>query len=106
MNVYSPNSFDAQITQVIRTGHLYAWERNLIGNKESKIAPGRFSFRWERSVTDLKGNLQETLNCVTTLRKSEHELKKNNKLRGLSPQGSYPTERPPIVGEVSANFCG
>jgi hypothetical protein len=26
-------------------------------------------------------------------------------LRGLSPQANY-TERPPHVGEVSANFCG
>jgi hypothetical protein len=28
------------------------------------------------------------------------------KLRGLSPQGTLPTERPLHVGEVSANFCG
>jgi hypothetical protein len=27
-------------------------------------------------------------------------------LRGLSPQAIYTTERPPLVGEVSANFCG
>jgi hypothetical protein len=26
--------------------------------------------------------------------------------RGLSPQANYMTERPPLVGEVSANFCG
>jgi hypothetical protein len=33
--------------------------------------------------------------------------KKTNKtkLRGLSPRAIY-TERPPLVGEVSANFCG
>jgi hypothetical protein len=31
----------------------------------------------------------------------------NNKLRGLSPQArTIPTERPPLVGEVSANFSG
>ena len=28
------------------------------------------------------------------------------KLRGLSPERTIPTERPPPVGEVSANFCG
>jgi hypothetical protein len=27
------------------------------------------------------------------------------KLRGLSPRANY-TERPPLVGEVSGNFCG
>jgi hypothetical protein len=32
-------------------------------------------------------------------------LKKLTKLRGLSPQTNYiPTERPPLVGEISANF--
>jgi hypothetical protein len=32
---------------------------------------------------------------------------KTNKLRGLSPQAqTIPTERPPLVGEVSANFIG
>jgi hypothetical protein len=30
-----------------------------------------------------------------------------NKLRGLSPQArTIPTERPPLVDEVSANFSG
>jgi hypothetical protein len=28
------------------------------------------------------------------------------KLRGLSPRANIPTEWPPIVGEVSANFWG
>jgi hypothetical protein len=33
--------------------------------------------------------------------------KQKNKLRGLSPQArTIPTERPPLVGEVSANFSG
>jgi hypothetical protein len=31
--------------------------------------------------------------------------KLKTKLRGLSPQANY-TERPPLVGEVSANFWG
>jgi hypothetical protein len=35
-----------------------------------------------------------------------HKTKKN-KFRGLSPQAqTIPTERPPLVGEVSANFSG
>jgi hypothetical protein len=35
------------------------------------------------------------------------QRKKKNKLRGLSPQArTMPTERPPLVGEVSANFSG
>jgi hypothetical protein len=34
-------------------------------------------------------------------------LNNNKKLRGLSPQArTIPTERPPLVGEVSANFSG
>jgi hypothetical protein len=34
-------------------------------------------------------------------------IKHRNKLRGLSPQArTIPTERPPLVGEVSANFSG
>jgi hypothetical protein len=28
------------------------------------------------------------------------------KLRGLSPRANKPTERPSVVGEVIANFCG
>jgi hypothetical protein len=28
------------------------------------------------------------------------------KLRGLSLRATVPTERPPLVGEVSANVCG
>jgi hypothetical protein len=31
--------------------------------------------------------------------------KKTTKLRGRSPQANY-TDRPPLVGEVSANLCG
>jgi hypothetical protein len=31
--------------------------------------------------------------------------KKKSKLRVRSPQANY-TERPPLAGEVSANFCG
>jgi hypothetical protein len=31
--------------------------------------------------------------------------KLKTKLRGLSPQANY-TEWPPLVGEISANFCG
>jgi hypothetical protein len=31
----------------------------------------------------------------------------NKKLRGFSPQANcIPTERPPLVGEVNANFSG
>jgi hypothetical protein len=38
--------------------------------------------------------------------KPKHETNKN-KLRGSSPQArTIPTERPPLVGEVSANFSG
>jgi hypothetical protein len=29
-----------------------------------------------------------------------------NELQGLSPRANIPTERPPLVGEVSANLCG
>jgi hypothetical protein len=28
------------------------------------------------------------------------------KLRGLIPRANYTDLRPPLVGEVSANFCG
>jgi hypothetical protein len=33
-------------------------------------------------------------------------LLKQNKFRGLSRERIVPNERPPLVGEVSANFCG
>jgi hypothetical protein len=29
-----------------------------------------------------------------------------NKLHGFSPQANYADRQPPLVGEVSANFCG
>jgi hypothetical protein len=31
--------------------------------------------------------------------------KLKTKLRGFSPYANYIDERPPLVGEVSANFC-
>jgi hypothetical protein len=34
------------------------------------------------------------------------EIKKKNKLRGLVRQRTIPTERPPLVGENSADFSG
>jgi hypothetical protein len=35
------------------------------------------------------------------------KYKQTNKLRGLSPQArTIPTERPPLVGQVSTNFSG
>jgi hypothetical protein len=34
--------------------------------------------------------------CINTVKK----------LRGLGPRAAIPTERPPLVGKVSANFCG
>jgi hypothetical protein len=30
---------------------------------------------------------------------------KKTKLHGLSPRANLPTARPPLVGEVIANFC-
>jgi hypothetical protein len=44
------------------------------------------------------------MNTNMAERKSRYyvELKK---LRGFSPQANY-TDRPPLIGEVSANFCG
>jgi hypothetical protein len=33
-------------------------------------------------------------------------LVSNLKLRGFSPQAKYTTKRPPLVGDVSANFSG
>jgi hypothetical protein len=34
------------------------------------------------------------------------DIKPRKKLRGFSPQANKPTERPPLVGEVRANFSG
>jgi hypothetical protein len=34
------------------------------------------------------------------------EKKQTNKLCALVRERNIPTERPPLVGEVSANFCG
>jgi hypothetical protein len=42
----------------------------------------------------------------TRKHKQNKQNKQTNKLHGLSPRANYPTERPPIVGEVIANFCG
>jgi hypothetical protein len=36
---------------------------------------------------------------------SQHFPVTKTKLRGLSPRANY-TERPPLVGEAIANFCG
>jgi hypothetical protein len=30
----------------------------------------------------------------------------SNSVASFSPQRTIPTERPPLVGEVNANFCG
>jgi hypothetical protein len=46
-------------------------------------------------------NLNENINVVLF---PPPKLKKNL-LRDFSPQANYTTERPPLVGEVSANFC-
>jgi hypothetical protein len=41
------------------------------------------------------------------LQLNKEYIKSTNKLRGLSPQArTIPTERPPLVGEVSTNFGG
>jgi hypothetical protein len=34
------------------------------------------------------------------------KTKTKTKLHGLSPRANLPTERPQLVGEVTANFCG
>jgi hypothetical protein len=47
--------------------------------------------------------------CMRAQGKIHFSLQKNkqNKLRGLNLQArTIPTERPPLVGEVSANFSG
>jgi hypothetical protein len=56
-----------------------------------------------------KRDLRE-MQCEVDSNGSEEEygkgpIKLTKKLHGLSPQANY-TERPPLVGEVSANFCG
>jgi hypothetical protein len=35
-----------------------------------------------------------------------HRASKTNKLHGLSPQANYTDRATPLVGQVSANFCG
>jgi hypothetical protein len=56
---------------------------------------------------EVKGNSQEVRGVAGFYGKSNgnsiHNTK--NKLRGLSPGANY-TERPPLVGEASANVCG
>jgi hypothetical protein len=39
------------------------------------------------------------------LQAKQTSYKTNNKLLGFSPQANDATERPPLVGEVRANFC-
>jgi hypothetical protein len=35
-----------------------------------------------------------------------HPKNKQNELRGLSPRANNIDRTPPLIGEVSANFCG
>jgi hypothetical protein len=51
---------------------------------------------WQESGTDNNNNNNNNTN--------NNESK--NKSKALVCQASIPTERPPLVGEVSANFCG
>jgi hypothetical protein len=48
-------------------------------------------------------HISETLNKSVIIAKN---IKTKTKLHGLNPQANIPTERPPLVGEVSANLCG
>jgi hypothetical protein len=48
---------------------------------------------WRRKTREMEG--------ICTARDN-----KNKKLRGLSPRSNYTNERPPLVGEVNANFFG
>ena len=61
-------------------------------------------------ATDNRPSLQKLQNMskikviMKIANEAMEEIKKT--LRGLSPRANYMTERPPPVGEVSANFCG
>jgi hypothetical protein len=37
--------------------------------------------------------------------RKHYTKKQTNKLRGLSPRANYTDREPPVVGDVSANFC-
>jgi hypothetical protein len=62
----------------------------------------------KKSVTDFQQKLfisdwqYLTENCMRTLQMSE---KKNNSVARVCER-TIPTERPSLVGEVGANFCG
>jgi hypothetical protein len=49
-------------------------------------------------------NFTSTLYIYNEQERSNY-IKYKIKLRGLSPRANYRTERPPLVGEVRANFC-
>jgi hypothetical protein len=61
----------------------------------TQLAGGKFRLR---SVCR-KGN-EHSFSHETT------NKKKKNKLRDLSSQTNYTNRAPPLVGEVSASFCG
>jgi hypothetical protein len=50
-------------------------------------------------------NVHNHVPILTFMEKIE-SVGQTTKLRGLVRQRSIPTERPPLVGEVSANFSG
>jgi hypothetical protein len=63
----------------------------------------------ERMLKEAIIDLSEacTTLCAVCAYGSLEYLALKKKLRGLSPQArTIPTERPPLVGEVSANFSG
>ena len=58
---------------------------------------------WEGNIANNNGKMR---NIYTMLnRGSEGNIKKKNSV-ALVRERTIPTERPPPVGEVSANFCG
>jgi hypothetical protein len=70
---------------------LYSGSSELTGPEKSDIDGTVINSDLQQAIAELseKGSSESKLNSVTLVRKR-----------------TIPTERPPLVGEVSANFCG
>jgi hypothetical protein len=61
---------------------------------------------YKSSFFSLKSTYFLYISPVSAIPKHNSELYKEKTIRGLDRQRTIPTERPPLVDEVSANFSG
>jgi hypothetical protein len=93
----------------VRTNHLF-WLRSQdlytqVGNSKSPDNIKQIlQDGWKNVRTNV--NFLHTYFLILKLDENLRHLATHKKLRGLVRQRTIPPERPPLVGEVSANFSG